>query len=77
VPYFKPGTTDAVGEIREAATRAPAVILAHHGSLVAGATLAAAVAAAEELEETARLALLLRDRDPNVLGPDDVEALLP
>jgi ribulose-5-phosphate 4-epimerase/fuculose-1-phosphate aldolase len=53
------------------------VILAHHGSLVAGATLAAAVAAAEELEETARLALLLRDRDPNVLGPDDVEALLP
>ncbi|WP_125106649.1 aldolase [Gulosibacter massiliensis] len=76
VPYFKPGTTDAVAEIREAAARAPAVILAHHGSLVAGATLAAAVAAAEELEETARLALLLRDREPNVLGAGDIEALL-
>lgn len=76
VRYFKPGSTDAIDEIRDAARRAPAVILAHHGSLLAGGSLEAAVNAAEELEVTAQLALLLRGTSPNVLSPEEVEELL-
>lgn len=76
VPYFKPGTTDAITEIGEAALRAPAVVLAHHGSLVAGTSLVAAVNAAEELEETAKIALLLRGMGPSTLNEEQVQALL-
>jgi ribulose-5-phosphate 4-epimerase/fuculose-1-phosphate aldolase len=60
VPYFRPGDPalgDAVGRL--AATHA-AVLLANHGPVVSGPTLEAATYAAEELEETAKLFLLLR-----------------
>lgn len=76
VPYFKPGTSDAVDEIREAAHRAPAIVLAHHGSLVAGSNLEKAVNAAEELEVTAQLALLLRGSSPRSLTETQVAELL-
>jgi ribulose-5-phosphate 4-epimerase/fuculose-1-phosphate aldolase len=61
VPYFPPGDArlaDAVGAL---AGRHHAVLLANHGPVVAGLTLAAATDAIEELEETARLYLLLKD----------------
>lgn len=76
VPYFRPGTGDAVDEIREAARRAPAIVLAHHGSLVAGVSLEKAVNAAEELEVTAQLALLLRGTSPRTLTEQQVAELL-
>lgn len=76
VRYFRPGSTDAIDEIFAAATRAPAVVLAHHGSLVAGSSLVAAVNAAEELEETAKIALLLRGTSPRTLNEDQVSELL-
>ena len=76
VPYFRPGTADAVDEIREAAGRAPAVVLAHHGSLVAGTSLVAAVNAAEELEVTAQLQLMLRGTNPRTLTEAQVAELL-
>ena len=76
VRYFMPGSAEAVDEIRQAARRAPAVVLAHHGSLVAGGSLEAAVNAAEELEVTAQLALLLRGASPNVLSDEEVDALV-
>jgi ribulose-5-phosphate 4-epimerase/fuculose-1-phosphate aldolase len=54
-----------------------ALLLANHGPVVSGATLAEAVHASEELEEAARLALLLRDV-PGVrrLTPAQVDDLL-
>jgi ribulose-5-phosphate 4-epimerase/fuculose-1-phosphate aldolase len=61
----------------EAARAAKALLLANHGPVVSGKTLAEAVHAAEELEEAARLALLLRDV-PGVrrLTPAQVDDLL-
>ncbi len=76
VPYFRPGSTEAIDEIAEAAGRAPAIVLAHHGSLVAGTSLVAAVNAAEELEETAKIALLLRGQHPRTLTEEQVTELL-
>jgi ribulose-5-phosphate 4-epimerase/fuculose-1-phosphate aldolase len=58
VGYLRPGDPrlgDAV-----TATGSPCVLLAHHGPVAAAPTLEAAVDAVEEIEETARVALLLR-----------------
>jgi ribulose-5-phosphate 4-epimerase/fuculose-1-phosphate aldolase len=45
------------------------VLLANHGPVVSGETLEAAVFAIEELEETAKLYLLLRGLNPRYLTP--------
>lgn len=75
LPYFMPGDP-AMGEsVRGIAGRHSAVLLANHGPVVAGKTLEAAVFAIEELEATARLALLTRDHAPRLLAPADVAAL--
>lgn len=61
IPYFRPGDP-ALGEaIRGLAGKHSSVLLANHGPVVSGMTLEAAVYAAEELEETAKLFLLLRN----------------
>lgn len=60
VPYFKPGDPKLADAIREYARGHRAVLLANHGPVVAGASLSAASASIEELEETAKLHLLLQ-----------------
>jgi ribulose-5-phosphate 4-epimerase/fuculose-1-phosphate aldolase len=67
VPYFRPGDPAMEPAIREAARDARAVLLANHGPVVSAATLLDAVFAAEEIEEAARLALLLRGANPRLL----------
>ncbi len=62
IPYFAPGDVDLARVVEEMASRHHAVLLANHGPVVAGKSLADAVYATEELEETAKLFLLLRDR---------------
>ncbi len=62
VPYFAPGDRALAEAVGELAARHRAVLLANHGPVVAGSSLDDAVDAAEELEQTARLALLLADR---------------
>ena len=62
LPYYRPG--DAV---RGLAGKRAAVVLANHGPVVAARDLEAAVYAMEELEETAKLALLLRGANPRML----------
>ena len=52
------------------------MLLANHGPVVSGRTLDDAVYAAEELEEAAKLALLLQGRDARTLTPAEVEDLL-
>jgi ribulose-5-phosphate 4-epimerase/fuculose-1-phosphate aldolase len=52
------------------------VLLANHGPVVAGATLDAAVYATEELEETARLYLMLRGLNPRMLTQAQVDDLV-
>lgn len=60
VPYFRPGDMALAEAVRSFAGRHHAVLLANHGPVVAGSSLDAAVNAIEELEETAKLYLLLR-----------------
>ena len=75
IPYYRPGDT-ALGEaIRGLAGRHAAVLLANHGPIVAGKSLEAAVYAMEELEETAKLHLLLQGHNPRVLTPAQIEDL--
>lgn len=76
LPYFRPGDA-AIGEaIRGLAGKRSAVLLANHGPVVAARDLEAAVYAMEELEETARLALLTRGMKPNMLTPPQVRDIV-
>jgi 3-dehydro-4-phosphotetronate decarboxylase len=72
VPYFAPGDPDLAHAVRALAGRHHAVLLANHGPVVAGASLADAQYATEELEETARLFLLLQTHAMRLLTPDQV-----
>lgn len=60
VPYFRPGDKALASAVRALAGKHHAVLLANHGPVVAGSSLSAAVYAMEELEETAKLYLLLK-----------------
>lgn len=76
VPYYRPGDPAMEPAITEAARGARAVLLANHGPVVSGRTLTDTVYAAEELEEAAKLALLLRGADPRLLTSAQVDTLL-
>ena len=75
IPYYPPGDLDLAKAVREMASKHHAVLLANHGPVVAGESLEAAVYATEELEETAKLFLLLQDKKTHYLSPDQVKAL--
>lgn len=76
LPFFRPGDA-AMGEaIRGLAGRRSAVLLANHGPVVAAKDLEAAVYAMEELEETARLALLTRGLNPKMLTDAQVRDIV-
>lgn len=80
VPYFAPGDLDLAGAVREMASSHHAVLLANHGPVVAGSSLEDAVYATEELEETAKLFLLLQDiktRPLTAAQIDDLEKRFP
>jgi 3-dehydro-4-phosphotetronate decarboxylase len=75
VPYYAPGDK-ALGEaVGRLAAKHTAVLLANHGPVVSGTTLASAVDAIEELEETARLYLLLQGQTTRYLTPQQVAEL--
>jgi 3-dehydro-4-phosphotetronate decarboxylase len=76
IPYYRPGDPAMEPAIAAAAAGARAVLLANHGPVVSGRSLDDAVYAAEELEEAARLALLLRGQSPRELTRDQVGDLL-
>jgi ribulose-5-phosphate 4-epimerase/fuculose-1-phosphate aldolase len=71
-PYYPPGDRDLANAVGKLARRHHAVLLANHGPVVAGTSLDAAVGAIEELEETARVFLLLRTEKTRWLTPEQV-----
>lgn len=76
LPFFLPGDA-AMGEaIRGLAGRRSAVLLANHGPVVAARDLEAAVYAMEELEETARLALITRGLNPRLLDETQIRSVV-
>jgi ribulose-5-phosphate 4-epimerase/fuculose-1-phosphate aldolase len=75
VPYHRPGALDLAESVGKMAARHRALLLSNHGSVVAGSSLADAVNAAEELEETAKLFLLLEGAPKRTLHPQQIEEL--
>ena len=75
IPYHPPGDPALGGAIRALACRHCAVLLANHGPVVSGESLEAATYAIEELEETAKLALLLRGSSVRPLNPQQIQEL--
>jgi ribulose-5-phosphate 4-epimerase/fuculose-1-phosphate aldolase len=74
-PYYPPGDESLAQAVRKLAGKHHAVLLANHGPVVAGSSLDAAVNAIEELEQTARLYLLLQDKPTRFLTPAQVAEL--
>lgn len=72
LPYFLPGDPEIGQAVRGLAGKRSAIMLANHGPVVAGKDIEAACYAIEELEETAKLAILTRGKNPNGLNENDV-----
>ena len=75
VPYARPGDQTASATISALASAHRALLLANHGPVVSGPSLDAAVAAAEELEETAKLFFVLGDRPHRLLDAEQIDEL--
>lgn len=75
VPYYRPGDPALGDAIKGLAGKHSAVLLANHGPVVSGSSLEAAVYATEELEETAKLFLLLRNTATSPLNNAQIEEL--
>jgi ribulose-5-phosphate 4-epimerase/fuculose-1-phosphate aldolase len=75
LPYTHPGSTEVAPLIETAAVAHAAVLLENHGPVVSAPTLDAAVFAAEELEETAKLAVLTHGRRVRLLSEATVAEL--
>lgn len=80
VPYHRPGDRALADAVRRVAATHRAVLLANHGPVVSGKSLDDAVDSAEELEQTAKLALLLGERPVSLLTAAqiaDIESRFP
>jgi 3-dehydro-4-phosphotetronate decarboxylase len=77
VGYYPPGDPALADAVQRLAGKHHAVLLANHGPVVAGSTLDAAANAIEELEETAKLFLLLRGSKVRLLTDEQVATLKP
>lgn len=75
VPYYPPGDESLAEAVGKLAGKHHAVLLANHGPVVAGTDLSAATDAIEELEETARLYLMLRGERLRMLTAEQVQEL--
>ena len=76
LPYYRPGDPAMEPTIAREARTARALLLGNHGPVVSVRSLRDAVNAAEELEEAAKLFLLLRGVRTRILGPVQVQELL-
>ena len=74
-PSLRPGDLTLAEAVRGYAGKHHAVLLANHGPVVAGSNLDDAVNAIEELEETAKLYLLLRGAETRYLTRSQVMEL--
>lgn len=76
LPFYLPGDPAMGDAVRGIAGRRCAVMLANHGPVVAGKDVEAACSAIEELEETARLAMITRGMQPRGLTDADVQKVV-
>lgn len=76
LPFFLPGDPKMGAAVRGLAGKRSAVMLANHGPVVAGKDVEAACNAIEELEDTARLAMMTRGLNPRMLTDAEQEAVI-
>jgi ribulose-5-phosphate 4-epimerase/fuculose-1-phosphate aldolase len=76
LPFFIPGDPAIGDAVRGLAGKRSAVMLANHGPVVAGKDIEAACNAIEELEDTARLAMMTRGLSPRALSQIQVQAIV-
>ncbi|MGY3439046.1 MULTISPECIES: 3-oxo-tetronate 4-phosphate decarboxylase [unclassified Marinovum] len=76
LPFFLPGDPAMGDAVRGLAGKRSAVMLANHGPVVAGKDIEAACNAIEELEDTARLAMMTRGLSPRMLSEAQVRGLV-
>jgi 3-dehydro-4-phosphotetronate decarboxylase len=75
VPYFAPGDMQLADAVALAVRAAKGALLANHGPVIGGKDLENAVYAVEELEETAKLFLLLRNQSTQFLTEQQIQQL--
>jgi len=75
IPYAPPGDPALAQTVGRAAAESRVVLLAHHGPVIAGTSLDDAANVLAELEETARLYLLVRNGSYRTLDEASVAAL--
>ena len=76
LPFFRPGDLAMGAAVRGLAGKRSAVMLANHGPVVAGKDIEAACNAIEELEDTARLAMMLRGLPARMLSDAQITDLV-
>lgn len=76
LPFFLPGDPAMGQAVRGLAGKRSAVMLANHGPVVAAKDVEAACNAIEELEDTARLAMLTRNLSPKMLDEAQVRSIV-
>lgn len=76
LPFFLPGDPGMGEAVRGLAGKRSAVMLANHGPVVAGKDVEAACNAIEELEDTARLAMMVRGLNANALTEAQVQTIV-
>lgn len=76
LPFLMPGDAAMGDAVRGLAGKRSAVMLANHGPVVAGKDVEAACNAIEELENSARLAMMTRGMSPRRLSDQDVQKLI-
>jgi ribulose-5-phosphate 4-epimerase/fuculose-1-phosphate aldolase len=75
VPYYPPGDPRLAKAVGVMAVENRAVLMAQHGAVVAGKDIDSAVYASEELEESAKLYLILKNLRYSILSKKEVETL--
>lgn len=75
IPYRAPGDPAQADYLRKMTIQFRAALLQSHGPITAGTELTAAVDAAIELEEVCKLHLLVGQRDPALLSPEQIREL--
>ena len=76
LPFFMPGDPAMGAAVRGLAGKRSAVMLANHGPVVAGTDVEAACNAIEELEDTAKLAMLMRGYEAKMLTAEQVNQVV-
>lgn len=76
VPYFAPGDDLLAESVGKVAAKHAGIIMANHGPIVSAQTVESCVYGMEELEESCKLAMLLKGLDANKLTGEQIDFLL-